>query len=145
MSFVFSLASVLRVREMLEEQEERLLQKILFEISQTLEAIERIDAEIAGANHRHCTEINKPVIGLDVKASYSHIASLKQNKKELQVRVEKLHELRDKQLLAYKTAHRNRELLADMREEKRIEYDTYMAKSEQKILDDNYIGRRGRF
>jgi flagellar FliJ protein len=145
MSFVFSLASVLRVREMLEEQEERLLQKILFEISRTHEAIAQIDAEVAESNALLRANINKPVIGLDVHTSYGQINSLRQDKIELNVRCGKLRELRDKQLLAFKAARRNREMLTDMREEKRTIYDIDQAKSEQKILDDNYINRRGRF
>ena len=145
MSFVFSLASVLRVREVLEEQEERLLQKIQFEIAQTLEAIERIDGEIAGSNSLRRTDINKPVFGLDIQASYNQIQFYKQHKRELQARAEKLYELRDKQFLVYQTAHRNREMLTDLREEKRSAYDANLEKSEQKTLDDNYIGRHGRF
>jgi len=89
--------------------------------------------------------INKPVIGLDVHTSYGQINSLRQDKIELNVRCGKLRELRDKQLLAFKAARRNREMLTDMREEKRTIYDIDQAKSEQKILDDNYINRRGRF
>ena len=44
MAFQFSLASVLRVREMIEEREEGILQKILHEISKVSDAIERTDA-----------------------------------------------------------------------------------------------------
>jgi len=50
MSFHFSLDSVLRIRGIVEEQEERMLQRILFEIAQTLEGIESINAELAGSN-----------------------------------------------------------------------------------------------
>jgi len=145
MAFVFSLGSVLRIRGMLEEQEERLLQKILFEITQTLEAIARVDGEIAGSNASRRADINKHVIGHDVHASYGGVERLKQFKIELGAKVEKLHELRGKQLLVYQAARRNREMLTDMCEEKRTAYDKDMARSEQKILDDNYIGRRGRF
>jgi hypothetical protein len=35
-------------------------------------------------------------------------------------------------------------MLTDMKEVKRSEYDTDMARSQQKTLDDNYIARRGR-
>jgi hypothetical protein len=36
-------------------------------------------------------------------------------------------------------------MLTDMREEKRGEYDSDLARDQQKTLDDNYIARRGRF
>ncbi len=35
-------------------------------------------------------------------------------------------------------------MLTDMREKKRTAYDIEINKREQKILDDNYISRRGR-
>jgi flagellar biosynthesis chaperone FliJ len=130
---------------MLEEQEERLLQKILFEITQTLEAIARTDAEIEGSNAMRRADIHKPIIGHDVHASYSEIAHFKQIRAELESRIEKLHKLRDQQLLVYEAARRNREMLTDMCEDKRTAYNAEMARSEQKVLDDNYIGRHGRF
>jgi len=63
MAFQFSLAAVLRVRGILEEREERMLQKILFEISQSFEALAQIDAEISGTNASRRAEILRPVVG----------------------------------------------------------------------------------
>jgi flagellar FliJ protein len=143
MAFEFSLATVLRVRGIVEEREERLLQKILFELSQTHEAIAQIDAEIEGSDVSRRANIFKPSVGYHVHASYVEVQELKQNRKDLLERIYKLEQLRDKQLAIYQAARRNREMLTDMREEKRSAYDSDMARSEQKILDDNYMARRG--
>ena len=43
MAFKFPLATVLRVRGIIEEREEGVLQKILFDISQTFDGLERTD------------------------------------------------------------------------------------------------------
>jgi flagellar FliJ protein len=144
MSFQFSLATVLRVRGILEEQEERMLQKILFEITQTRETLERTDAAISATNAARRENLFKPFAGHHVHASYGELEELKRNKKELEERIAKLEELRDRQLVIYEKARRNREMLTDMREEKRSAYESDIARAEQKTLDDNFIARRGR-
>jgi len=145
MAFQFSLATVLRVRGILEEREERLLQKILFEISQTLETLARTDAEIAGSDAARRSDVFKPSIGRHLHASYGEVKELKQSRKDIETQIEKLEQLRDRQLVIYEGARRNREMLSDMREEKQTAYESDMARREQKTLDDNYIARRGRF
>jgi len=143
MAFQFSLAAVLRVRGILEEREERMLQKILFEISQSFEALAQIDAEISGTNASRRAEILRPVVGHQIHVSYGEVKELKQKRIDVLDRIEKLEQLRDKQLILYEKARRNREMLTDMRDEKRSAYDSDLARSEQKTLDDNYIARRG--
>ena len=144
MSFQFSLGSVLRIRGILEEQEERMLQKIQFEIAQTMEAIERTNAELAGTNASRSAEVFKSSIGLNVHASYERVMGLKQYRKELEAKLEKLEELRDRQLVVYQGARRNREMLTDMCAEKRLAYDSDAARREQRTLDDNHMARRER-
>jgi flagellar FliJ protein len=144
MGFQFSLATVLRVRGIVEEQEERMLQKILFEITQTREALARTDSAISATNEARCENLFKPVAGHHVHASYGELEELKQNKKDLEEKIAKLEELRERQLVIYEKARRNREMLTDMREEKRSAYESDIARAEQKTLDDNFIARRGR-
>ena len=50
MAFQFPLATVLRYRGVLEEREERMLQRILSEISQVQETQARIDSQIADSD-----------------------------------------------------------------------------------------------
>ena len=144
MAFQFSLGSVLKVRGIVEEREERLLQKILFEIAQAVEAVERIDAEIERTDESRSSEIFRKMSGHHLHASYEKVNQLKQEKKNVIGQIEKLVQLRDRQFIAYAGARRDREMLTDMREEKRNVYDIGLARSEQKILDDYYIARRGR-
>lgn len=145
MAFAFSLATVLRFREILEDREQRLLQKILFEFTQVLENLARTEAAIAGCDDSRREEILKPLIGHHFQASYEEVKALKQTREELKVTLGKLEQLRDRQLRVYESARRNREMLTDMREEKRGAYEADMARREQKTLDDNFIARRGRF
>lgn len=145
MAFQFPLAAVLRVRGIVEEREERMLQKILFEISQAQEMLARTGAEIAGSDASRHADIFKPYLGLNLHASYGEAKELLQTRRNLEEQIAKLKELRDRQFVIYKAARRNREMLTDMSEEKRGEYESDIARSEQKTLDDNYIARRGRF
>jgi len=130
---------------MFEEREERMLQKILFEISQTLEALACTDAEIAGSDTARRADVFKPFIGRNLHASYGEVKELQQSRENLLVQIQKLEQLRDRQRIVYEVARRNREMLTDMREDKRGLYESDVARREQKTLDDNYIARRGRF
>lgn len=144
MAFEFSLATVLQVRGILEEQEERMLKKILSEIVRTGEAIAGVDAVLARSDASRSEGLFKPIPGHKLHAFYGEIAALKQNRKDLEERMRKLEELRNKQLKIYENARRNREMLTDMRDEQRSEYETDMTRQEQKALDDIFISRRSR-
>jgi flagellar FliJ protein len=144
MAFEFPLATVLRVRGIAEEREERLLQKILFEISQAREALARTNVQILESEASRLAKSEKPSMGHQLHASYGEVIELKQNRKDLEEHLQKLDPLRAKQLIVYEAARRDREMLTDMRQEQRGEYDSDMARREQKLLDDNYIARRAR-
>jgi flagellar export protein FliJ len=144
MAFKFPLATVLRVRGIIEEREEGILQKILFDISQTFDALERIEVQIAKSDAARLADILKPSFGRDLHASYGEVKDLKQRRKELEAQIQKLEQARDVQLLIYEAARRDREMLTDMRQKKRTAYESDMSRSEQKTLDDNYNARRSR-
>ena len=144
MAFQFSLATVLRVRGIIEEREEGILQKILSEISSILDDLERTDDQLAALDASRDADVFKARIGIQVHASYGEVNDLKQRRKDLEEQIQKLEQARDEQLIIYEAARRDREMLTDMREKKRTAYDSDMSKREQKTLDDNYIARRGR-
>ncbi len=144
MAFQFSLATVLRVRKIIEEREEGKLQKILFDISTIFDHLERNDAELTECDASRHADVSKSFIGLQVHDSYGKVRQIKERRKDLERRIEKLEQARDEQLIIYDAARRDREMLTDMREKKRSAYESDMNKREQSTLDDNYIARRGR-
>jgi flagellar export protein FliJ len=141
MAFKFPLATVLRVRTIREEREERMLQQIMFEIAQTVRLVEHIDNELSRRNVRRGTTTFTTVEGNDVHASYGELASLYHHRKEVGAHLEKLEQLKDMQIKVYETARRDREMLTDMRNDQRDEYAFNMAKREQKSLDDIFGAR----
>lgn len=144
MGFRFSLESVLQVRGILEEQEERMLQKILHEIVRTREILAQIDARITKIDVARSGNCFKSSVGHTIHAAYGELKELKQSRENFQDKIRKLEELRDKQLIIYSKARQNREVLSGMCEEKRKAYELDMTHIEQKSLDDIFISRRGR-
>ena len=59
MAFQFSLATVLRVRKVIEEREEGILQQILFDISTIFDHLERNDAELAESDASRHADVFK--------------------------------------------------------------------------------------
>jgi flagellar export protein FliJ len=144
MAFKFSLATVLRVRGIVEEREERMLQQIQQEILNTLQAAAKIDSDIAQSNTSRAANLFKASMGTNLHAAYGELTQLKLHRRELESQLNKLNQLKKTQIEVYNAARRNREMLTEMREEKREVYESDLARREQSTLDDNYIARRGR-
>jgi len=144
MAFEFSLATVLRVRAIIEEREEGILQRILFDISSICDDLERTDALLAESNASRHADVFKPCIGLQVHASYGQVKELKQRRQDLARQIQKLEQEREGQIIVYQAARRDREMITDMFEKKRSAHDAGVNLREQKALDDNYNARRGR-
>ena len=141
MGFQFSLAAVLRIRCIAEEKEERLLQKILLEITQTREAIVRTNESLAEAVAMRESNLSKPVAGCFLHAFYAEEKVLMLGRDELEEKLLKLIELRDRQLKVYEAARRNREMLTNIRDAEANAYNIEVARNEQKMLDDIYSAR----
>jgi len=142
MAFQFTLQAVLRARIIIEEREERLLQKILIEIAQCTREIARLDVEMERVNAARKGAVLQPSLGRALHGHYGEMHELKRVRDLLLAQVEKFEELKDIQLRVYYTARQNRELLTEMRSTKREAYNTDLAHREQSTLDDNFIARR---
>ena len=144
MAFYFPLATVLRVRQIVEEREASLLRRILSEIEKTIDLINKSDVEGVRANASRRTDVLKSFRGSAIHAAYGEVEAIKLKKQEHKAKLERLEELRDKQLIVYRTARRNREMLADMQVKKRRIYESQETRHEQSAIDDNYAARRAR-
>lgn len=144
MAFDFPLHSVLKVRSLAEEREERLLQRILQEIAATRLAVEDTELRIAETNLARGTQ--QAAAATDLQARYAEVEQLRQQRAELQSHLAKLEQLRDAQMAKYSQARRDREMLSEMREEQRTAYDQQQARQEQSSLDDTFraLARRRR-
>jgi len=144
MAFEFSLATVLRVRDIVEQREERLLQRIQQQIAQTSQTLAETNADISRWNVRGATELFNLAVGRDFQASYAALQQLKLSHVELLGQLDKLEQLREIQLKVYRAARCEREMLTDMRDKKRVVYNSGMTRRAQSTLDDNFVARQRR-
>ncbi len=144
MAFRFPLASVLRLREIEEQREERLLTQILNQIAETKAELVSIDQRVAEVHLRRQAELADPIAATQLHSSYALVQLLKEHRQAREAVLAQFELLREKQLRAYQTAHQGRELLSTMRDEQQATHADARARQDQKSLDDIFASRRMR-
>lgn len=144
MSFRFSLATVLRFREGLEQREELTLQKIHAEIARVENLIDQLTTEIANAQTARNRAMQQPVPALQLHSVLNDVNAAVEQKKTLVETLRTLEQQRDQQVRVYQAAHRGRQMLSDMVDRQRDAYDLERSKTQQKFLDDIFGARHQR-
>ena len=144
MAFQFSLAAVLRMRQIAEEREEQTLTSILNEIAQAAHAIERLDTQIARSRNMRENEVGTRIVANELQSSYGRLRELEEARNHFEEQVRGFERLRDQQMKIYQAAHGARLLLSEMRSDQRDLYDVARARQAQKTLDDLFLARRKR-
>jgi flagellar FliJ protein len=144
MRFRFPLAAVLRLREIAEEREERLLSEILRRIVQTREALDQLDAAMVVVAERRNSGLRASLSAAELQASYREVEALRAARQEHSEQLGKLEQLRLQQLAIYHAAHRGRRMLTEMRAEQRARFEATRAREEQKAADDLFLARHRR-
>ncbi|MGA8940619.1 MAG: flagellar FliJ family protein [Acidobacteriaceae bacterium] len=142
MAFRFPLASVLRVRESIERREERALQAIQLDIAR----LEHHVGALQGATAR-ARDICEEALRQSISAGQLHslLCEEQSAERELRLTLAQLHTVeqqRDAQRKIYLAAHREREMLTEMRQKQKNLYEKMRSRDEQKKLDDLFIARR---
>jgi flagellar export protein FliJ len=138
MGFQFSLASVLRLRELAEEREERLLQNIQSELARASENLNSNAAELKEVYATRDANGSQLLLAADLHSSYGRIGKLSGSRNQLIQQIEKLKELKSRQMITYRTVLQDREALDQIRDQKRFEHDTQAAKRERNQIDDTF-------
>ena len=144
MTFRFSLATVLRVREIAEEKEERLLTQILSQIAKTQQELHELKAQVDMLLRRSEDELASSISAAQLHITYGHMRALELMQKDVAEQLVKLESLRDQQMKVYAAARRSREVLSELREAQmeRFRYD--LLRQEQALMDDNFAARWNR-
>jgi flagellar export protein FliJ len=142
MGFRFPLATVLRLREIAEDREERLLAQILRQIAHTRQDLEDLGAERAQLVRTREGELQQRMAAADLHLSNAQIVAIEERQKVALELMNKLETLRSQQVKVYEATHRNRELLAGMRAQQREWFHTEQSRQEQRIQDDNFAARK---
>ena len=144
MAFQFSLETVLRVRKIAEDREERLLTQILQQVAECRQSL--VDL----ASRRTALLLERERV-LEAKTSAAELIFLHARTRVVEDLEESgrqqlagLEKLRAQQMRVYETAYGNRKLLATMREEQLDSYRAELAKAEQKEMDDRFAAASAR-
>jgi flagellar FliJ protein len=141
MAFRFPLATVLRLREIAEDREERLLGQILQQITQARQVLADLQERHAALLKSREAALNQQMTGVELLDSYSCMRTIEDMQRLGQQQMVRLEALKAKQLRTYEEAHRNRELLSDMRKQKYEIYEQERGRKEQAVQDDNFSAR----
>ena len=144
MAFRFSLATVLRLREIAEEREERLLSQILAQLARARQKLAELEAEHAACICKREAHLQGSMSACELHVFYGEMRLLEEQQQLEREQIEKLETLRLRQTKLYEVAHQARELLSNMRDEQRGTFEYEQARREQSTLDDLFISRRVR-
>jgi flagellar export protein FliJ len=144
MAFRFSLASVLRVREIAEKREELALERVQFEIVQVQHRIEILSAEINNKHSERDSALQKPIQAIQLQTILSEMNAGIEARKTLLDSLATLQLEREKRMKAYQAAHADRQTLSDILTQQRTAYDREQVRSQQKFLDEIFSSRSPR-
>jgi flagellar FliJ protein len=144
MAFRFSLQTLLRVREIAEEREERLLTQILAQISATRQELHTLEGQVQMLLERSERELASSIKAAQLNITYGHMRALEGMQKDVTGQLAKLESLRDQQMKIYAAARKNREVLSDLRESQLASFQYRQGRQEQALMDDNFSSRRRR-
>lgn len=141
MAFRFSLDAVLRFRQSVEHSEEAVLHRIVQDIAGVELELQQVDekqSRLRVQREQNLTQILPAVHLLEIA---EREMELKEMADGLRSRLRQLEAQRVKQLAIYQTAHQDRQILSELREQQRRAYQLDQRRQEQKTLDDLFLAR----
>jgi flagellar export protein FliJ len=144
MAFKFSLATVLRLREIAEDREERLLMQIRQQMAQSQQELAELDARCIAVIAQRESQLTNQIPATELQDSYMQISVLEERKRIVREHLLKLETLRLQQMKIYETAHRDLEVIKQIREEKLVLFQREQMRREQHDMDDNFAARKAR-
>jgi len=144
MAFKFPLATVLRLQQSIERQEELALEKILVKITEVQRRIDTLAADITRARLRLEEEMQQTLPAGEVDTMTTQIENAIGHRQELVASLAELHREREAQTQKYLTAHQSRRTLGDMQDRQREAYLQERNRVEQRFVDDVFASRAQR-
>jgi flagellar FliJ protein len=144
MGFKFSLATVLRLREIDEEREERLLGQILSEITSTRLELDDLHRQVENLLRSREQQLQTTTSAAQLQITYGHMRALENLQKDVTEQIKNLEGLRDQQMRIYQNARRNREVVSSLRDQQQVVYRELKKRQEQSLMDDNFAARLSR-
>ena len=142
MAFRFSLATLLKLREIAEQREERLLGQIQGQIVQTRQSLADLAAQREGLFRTREEALQQSTSAVDLLNSYEQVRGVERLEESGREQLAKLLTLRDQQMKIYQGAHQKAEVLTEMRSDQKELFYKELTKKEQSMMDDNFSSRR---
>jgi flagellar FliJ protein len=142
MGFRFPLATLLRLREIAEQREERLLGQILNQMAQSRLSLATLEQQRRDLIAQRELTLQQPTSGFDLTGFYGQLRGIDDLERTGREHLAKLVTLRDQQMKIYETAHRNLEVLAGLEGDQRDAFRLAQGRKEQNAMDDNFSSRR---
>jgi flagellar export protein FliJ len=142
MAFRFSLATLLKLREIAEQREERLLGQIQGQIVQARQFLVDLAAQREELFRIREQALQQSTSAVDLLHSYEQVRNVERLEQSGREQIVKLETLRDQQMKIYQAAHRKAEVLTEMRSDQKEMFYKELTKKEQGVMDDNFSSRR---
>jgi len=141
MPFRFRLDAVLRFREGVEHTEEAALHRIVQEIGEVDLEIRQVDMKQIRLREQRDRDLARTLPAVHLMEIAEREVELKKVAEALLFRLQQLETQRLKQLAIYQTAHQDREVLSELRDQQRRAYQLDQRRLDQKMLDDLFLTR----
>jgi hypothetical protein len=144
MSYRYPLAAVLRVRELVAEQEELKLARIHAEIDRIKAGMRQTEVELAqAAETRKSAFATAALPAMHLHALYAATDELHARGALLRKQLATFEDLRRRQVLAYTDAYQKRELMASLREKDRAGWSAERDAMEERAATEAFLARAG--
>jgi flagellar export protein FliJ len=137
------LKAVLRLRHLAEEQEERLLEKILLETARIGELVDKEEQLILAA-YRAREAVGAITAASELHTSYARVTEHSERVTKFEEQQQKLTDLADQQRRALHTARQQRETVESLIDKHQQQVDLCDRRREQRTLDDIHGAQRVR-
>jgi flagellar export protein FliJ len=141
MPFRFRLDAVLRFRESVERTEEAALHRIVREIAEAQFELQQVDLKQADIREQRERELAQKLPAVHLLEIAERELQLGQVADRLRSQLQQLDLQRVKQMAVHQSAHQDRQVLSELREQQQRSYGMDQRRQEQKMLDDMFLAR----
>ena len=138
MSFQFTLQAVLRLRESFERRERQRLEVIGREVAKTCNQCEQAKVDRSNALLELQKRLGQGLTATEMQFELSCDRARARRIAALNERLEKLQDLRRRQLEVFRKAQQQRKILENLRERQFADYQLLQTRREQQQLDDRF-------
>jgi len=141
MAFRFSLAAVLKYREVLEQRELAALERAQAEITLVENQIREAEADLCRLQQHRGEELRRGMPSIHLQDAIAQEQAVDSLQKELTKKQEDLKLKRQQLLKTYEAARQKRDLLERLRDRRLSDYMREQSKAEQAAIDDLFLSR----